>query len=106
MKYEPEVTYEADDNSYYTLTMSDPDAPSRQDPIYGEFMHWLIVNIPGNKIKDGELKTAYRGSGAPKGTGLHRYCFFILKQEGKQDFSNLPIIPFNLREPRRNFKTK
>jgi len=83
MKHEPEVTYEADDNSYHTLIMSDPDAPSRQNPTYGEVMHWLI-----------------------KGTGLHRYCFFILKQEGKQDFSDLPIIPFNLREPRRNFKTR
>lgn len=26
----------------YTLVMSDPDAPSRADPKYGEFRHWVV----------------------------------------------------------------
>ena len=27
----------------------DPDAPSRSNPIYREFVHWVVVNIPGNE---------------------------------------------------------
>ncbi len=86
--------------------MTDPDAPSRQNPIYGEILHWLIVNIPGNRIKDGELKTAYIGAGAPKDTGLHLYIFFVFKQEGKQDFTHLPIVPNTSVEHRVKFNTR
>ena len=93
MKNEPEVTYTAEENSFYILLMTDPDAPSRQNPAYGEILHWLVVNIPGNKIKEGETKTVYIGAGAPKDTGLHRYIFFVFKQNAKQDFSHLPNVP-------------
>jgi phosphatidylethanolamine-binding protein len=36
--------------------MTDPDAPSRQSPKAGEWNHWLVVNIPENKLKMGEVK--------------------------------------------------
>lgn len=47
----------------------DPDAPSRADPKFGQFQHWLVTNIPGNDIAKGDEMTAYVGSGAPQGTG-------------------------------------
>ncbi len=53
--------------------LSDPDAPSREDPKFGEWRHWLVVNIPGNNIASGEVQAEYVGAGPPKGTGLHRY---------------------------------
>ena len=53
--------------------LSDPDAPSREDPKYGEWRHWLVVNIPGNNIASGEVQVEYIGAAPPKGTGLHRY---------------------------------
>jgi len=28
----------------YTLVMTDPDAPSRADPKYGQFRHWVVRN--------------------------------------------------------------
>ena len=33
----------------------DPDAPSRAKPSRREFLHWLVVNIPGNDIGQGEV---------------------------------------------------
>lgn len=34
-----------------------------------------MVNIPGCDVAKGEEVAAYIGSGAPQGTGLHRYVF-------------------------------
>lgn len=81
VKDTPEVTWEADDNSLYTLLMVDPDAPSRQEPSYREALHWLVINIPGNKVSKGQVVAEYFGSGPPEGTGLHRYVFLVFKQE-------------------------
>ncbi len=36
--------------------MTDPDAPSRANPKAGEWNHWLVINIPGNKTEMGEVK--------------------------------------------------
>lgn len=56
----------------YTLAMVDPDAPSRQTPTYREWHHWLVVNIPENKVNEGQTLSEYVGSGPPPKTGLHR----------------------------------
>lgn len=79
----PTVTYKADDSSFYTLIMTDPDAPSREKPAFREIRHWLVVNIPGNKVHEGAHIVEYIGSGPPQGTGLHRYVFLVFKQPGK-----------------------
>ena len=53
----------------------DPDAPSRSDPKFGEWRHWVVFNIPGADLAKGEEWWAYVGAGPPKDTGLHRYIF-------------------------------
>ncbi|XP_045179175.2 phosphatidylethanolamine-binding protein homolog F40A3.3-like [Mercenaria mercenaria] len=94
VKDTPLVTIEQNPEEYYTLLCHDPDAPSRADPKFGEFQHWLVMNITGNDMKTGEELTAYIGSGAPKGTGLHRYAFLLYKQNnGRIDTNELPRIP-------------
>lgn len=40
------VSWPTTPGSLYTLCMTDPDAPSRQNPKYREWHHWLVVNIP------------------------------------------------------------
>ncbi|XP_046964377.1 protein D3-like [Vanessa cardui] len=82
----PTVTWEAEANSYYVLVMTDPDAPSRNEPSLREWHHWLVGNIPGNDVASGETLSQYVGSGPPKGTGLHRYVFLVYKQPGKLTF--------------------
>lgn len=68
---------------------SDPDAPSRDDPIRREFRHWLVVNIPGSNLTEGETVFQYIGSGPPKGTGYHRYVFLLFhQQDGKINFDS------------------
>lgn len=66
VQHQPVVEYEGEKDSYYTLTMQDPDAPSRREPSRREFRHWLIVNIPGSEITKGETVFEYIGSGPPE----------------------------------------
>jgi len=83
VKDPPTVNWPADANSMYTLIMTDPDAPSRKEPKFREWHHWLVVNIPGTNVKSGEALAEYVGAGPPKGTGLHRYVLLVYKQSGK-----------------------
>lgn len=89
---EPTLSWNADAAAYYTVCMTDPDAPSRKEATYREWHHWLVGNVPGSDIAKGEVLSAYVGSGPPPGTGLHRYVFLIFKQQGKLNFDE-PRLP-------------
>nr|XP_058897082.1 phosphatidylethanolamine-binding protein 1 [Kogia breviceps] len=70
-----------DPGKLYTLVLTDPDAPSRKDPKYREWHHFLVVNMKGNDISSGTVLSDYVGSGPPKGTGLHRYIWLVYEQD-------------------------
>lgn len=100
-----QINYSADADTFYLLCMVDPDAPSRADPKFREVLHWLVGNIPGDNVTAGDILTAYVGSGAPQGTGLHRYIFLLFKQPGKLQFDE-PKVPNTSRENRPNFSIR
>ncbi|KAG8441135.1 hypothetical protein GDO86_006761 [Hymenochirus boettgeri] len=65
--------------------MVDPDAPSKDDPKYRMWRHWLVTEIPGLQLIGGkELSgidlTEYRRPTPPPGTGYHRYQFLLFNQ--------------------------
>lgn len=105
VKDQPKVEWNADSSALYTLCMTDPDAPSRKDPKFREWHHWLVGNIPGNDVSKGEVLSAYVGSGPPEGTGLHRYVFLIYKQSGKLTFDE-KRLPNNSGDGRGGFSIK
>ncbi|KAG5668469.1 hypothetical protein PVAND_016409 [Polypedilum vanderplanki] len=82
----PKVEWDTEAGFYYLLCMTDPDAPSRKDPKFREWHHWLVGNIPGTDISKGETLSEYVGSGPPEKTGLHRYVFLVYKQPGLLKF--------------------
>ncbi|XP_027849596.1 protein D2-like [Aphis gossypii] len=86
VKDQPIVSWNADPNSFYTLCLTDPDAPSRAEPTKREWHHWLVGNIPGENVSLGETLSGYVGSGPPPKTGLHRYVFLVYKQPSKLTF--------------------
>ncbi|XP_014482061.1 PREDICTED: protein D2-like isoform X2 [Dinoponera quadriceps] len=86
VKNQPEVQWSGEADVYYTLCMTDPDAPSRKEPKFREWHHWLVGNIPESDVSKGEVLSQYVGSGPPQGTGLHRYVFLLYKQPGKLTF--------------------
>ena len=69
--------------------MSDPDAPSRDNPEWSEICHWIATDIELTKPDDdddGDDQLMKRGSdimpykppGPPPKTGKHRYVFVAL----------------------------
>ncbi|XP_058812161.1 protein D1-like isoform X2 [Topomyia yanbarensis] len=106
VKDQPKIEWSSDADSYYTLFMVDPDAPSRATPKFRSVCHWFVGNIPGSKIEDGDHRIAFVGSGPPEGSGLHRYVFLIYKQNGKIDLSDAPQTSNRSRNNRLNFQHK
>eukprot|EP00877_Chromochloris_zofingiensis_P014955 jgi/Chrzof1/9713/Cz04g13040.t1 len=52
----------------YTLMMVDPDAPSPDDPVNAQWLHWLVVNIPrGRVIHSGKVMPALHNQQQLKG---------------------------------------
>lgn len=73
---------------HYALALVDPDAPSPAEPSARSFLHWLVVNIPGSAIEDGQTVRSYLGAFPPAGTGAHRYFFVLMEQRsGAQKFA-------------------
>ena len=85
----------------YVLTLTDPDAPSRDNPEWSEMCHWIVANIStapqtfsvlpipefglGVEEADDKDKVAdrlddvveYKPPGPPPKTGKHRYVFLV-----------------------------
>ncbi|XP_062105150.1 protein VERNALIZATION 3-like [Humulus lupulus] len=69
--------------TFYTLVMVDPDAPSPSDPNLREYLHWLVIDIPGTTGPNfGQEVVCYE---SPRPTvGIHRYVFVLFRQMGRQ----------------------
>ena len=59
----PAVTFalepDRDASTLHTLLMVDPDVPYRDSPTDGEWVHWLVYDIPGNDISRGKTLVQY-----------------------------------------------
>nr|XP_020660767.1 39S ribosomal protein L38, mitochondrial [Pogona vitticeps] len=81
----PEVSFEADEGSLWTLLLTNLDGHLRDSNL--EYVHWLVANIPGNRIEEGEEICHYFPAFPAKGTGYHRYVFLLFKQDQQIDFT-------------------
>ncbi|XP_073396196.1 protein MOTHER of FT and TFL1 isoform X2 [Physcomitrium patens] len=113
---EIQLSDNSEGNNYYTLIMTDPDAPSPSEPSLREWLHWIVTDIPGNSggsettsgfswlqeqvthtSSSGRELVPYMGPRPP--IGIHRYAFILFKQ---------PSTPFLISPPtvRNNFSTR
>ncbi|GAB5591394.1 hypothetical protein Unana1_06294 [Umbelopsis nana] len=105
----PEITFVPEDpEAYYTLILTDPDAPSRANPKFGQWRHWIVTNIPGSQpsvsASSAVEHTPYIGPAPPEGSGFHRYCFLLFKQ--KSNDQSIQQLASEKREDRRYFKAE
>ncbi|XVE62128.1 hypothetical protein DITRI_Ditri06bG0094100 [Diplodiscus trichospermus] len=80
----PRVDIGGDDlRTFYTLVMVDPDAPSPSDPNLGEYLHWMVTDIPATTAASfGQEVVCYE---SPRPTaGIHRFVFVLFRQLGRQ----------------------
>ncbi|CAG5049624.1 unnamed protein product [Parnassius apollo] len=80
VKDEPTVSWDAEQNAFYTVAMTGPDARD------SEWQHWLVGNVPGSDVSKGDVLTEYSGAGPRPGTGLHRYVLLVYQQPDKIEF--------------------
>jgi phosphatidylethanolamine-binding protein (PEBP) family uncharacterized protein len=73
----PIIKYNANKNKLYTIILHDPDA------VIGNRVHWLVINIPGSAIQNGDTVFDYDGPHPPPKSGIHKYIFMIYEQPGK-----------------------
>lgn len=70
------------DGDYYTLMLTDPDAPCVSKPTFREYVHWMVVNIPAHgEVSHGRVICPYVGAGPPYNGGTHRYIFLLYLQD-------------------------
>jgi hypothetical protein len=95
-------------DSLFTVILSDPDAPSRADPKFGEFLHFLMVNCKASDLYGtGDVLTAYHGPSPGPGSGEHRYCFVVYAQpSGRIECDEAKIGTYSGFPPRRMFKQR
>jgi phosphatidylethanolamine-binding protein (PEBP) family uncharacterized protein len=71
------------------MISTDPDAPSRANPVRREFRHWLVGNIPDDRLDQGQTLTEYVGSGPPKDTGrVEHFILLVCTQVGASNQKN------------------
>ncbi|XP_033947626.1 phosphatidylethanolamine-binding protein 4 [Pseudochaenichthys georgianus] len=64
--------------------MVDPDAPSRTKPTSALWRHWLLVDVKGSALREGQTQgatlTDYHPPTPPQKSGYHRYQFLLFEQ--------------------------
>ncbi|KAI3914990.1 hypothetical protein MKW98_020537 [Papaver atlanticum] len=66
------------------LVMVDPDAPSPNEPTMREYVHWIVVDVPGGTSpSEHERKEVVRYMGPKPPEGMHRYVMVVFKQKGE-----------------------
>ncbi|KZT06717.1 PEBP-like protein [Laetiporus sulphureus 93-53] len=85
----------------YTLVMVDPDAPSRKDPKFKCFRHWVLTGLKSpahsasttadpQALKTKASTTPYRPPGPRPGSGQHRYIFLLYQEPASSEPLAIP----------------
>lgn len=93
-------------NLTYTVTLTDPDAPSRDDPKWSEMCHWIATGLATSDDADSSCSSPltlsladldelmpYYPPGPPEKTGKHRYVLFVFVP------ANGTTDPLHLKKP-------
>jgi hypothetical protein len=82
----------------YTIAMTDPDAPSRDNPEWSEICHWLATNVSlasSSWMQDNfDNIIEYKAPAPPAKTGKHRYVIVAFAP------ANGTTEPLNLSKPK------
>jgi hypothetical protein len=92
-----DLTHRLSSDISYTIALTDPDAPSRDNPEWSEICHWIATNISLASTdwlhtKFDEIME-YKPPGPPPKTGKHRYVLIAFAP------ANMTTEPLNLTKP-------
>lgn len=64
----------------YSIVLIGPDYPSPNNPMMFGYIHWVVTNIPGSAVDQGNTVLEYQGPVIPPNTGFHRHLFILFRQ--------------------------
>jgi phosphatidylethanolamine-binding protein (PEBP) family uncharacterized protein len=107
IKHAPlDVSFSHEPDKFYTMIMSDPDAPSRKAPLNREWLHWIIINMPnGGSRGGGTHVVGWYPPTPPPLSGPHRYVCSLFEQPGKIASDQVAHIRAGDPHGRAKFKT-
>ncbi|CAI9105613.1 OLC1v1004575C1 [Oldenlandia corymbosa var. corymbosa] len=77
--------------SFFTLIMTDPDAPGPSDPYLKEHLHWIVTDIPGTT--DASFGKELVNYEMPRpNIGIHRFVFLLFKQKRRSQPVNIASL--------------
>ncbi|KAK9921234.1 hypothetical protein M0R45_029753 [Rubus argutus] len=80
----PRVEIQGGDmRSFFTLVMTDPDAPGPSDPYLKEHLHWVVTDIPGTTDATFGREVVSYEMPRPN-IGIHRFVFVLFRQKRRQ----------------------
>lgn len=93
-----DLTHHFSNDLKFTIALTDPDAPSRDDPKWSEMCHWIATNVSLTSTgllshKFDEI-VEYKPPGPPPRTGKHRYVIIAFAP------ANLTTEPLHLLKPK------
>ena len=47
------------------------------------YLHWMVINIPGAKVDQGQTITSYKAPAPEPGSGIHRYVIVAYEQKSE-----------------------
>lgn len=97
-KKQPKIKLDTEPNKFYTLIVHDPNA------IGGNKIHWAIINIINNDIKNGIDIIPYKGPAPPTNTGIHHYKFELYEQSRYHNIKPIDERFFKMDEIRDKLK--
>jgi hypothetical protein len=103
VQHPPEVVFPLDktprtlisENMSFTLLLVDAGPAADEVPRPHE-IHWLVANIPGNDISQGETMIDYKPA-YPVNGGNHRFVFVLMQQVGPLSASSVNVNNFHTR---------
>lgn len=103
VKLQPHIQYDAGVDKLYTLLLTNPDGHLEDNDM--EYVHWLVGNIPGNDILQGEVLVDYMQPIPARGTGFHRHVFILFEQDGNITYDSEKVDQPCTSLRKRDFKT-
>lgn len=98
------------EEALYTLLVVDPDSPNHETQSFGQRLHYAKTDIKLTPTQSGQVDLFTGGSGneilswepplPARGSGTHRYVFFLLRQSSSQSSiaSGIERTGFELRQ--------